>query len=95
MLELTQAIVFPQEEVKPMPTWEETKRAGQTAFIMTGNGFEDIHSSVANAYQQILLTGHLNPIMDRPGMDQIGIEPEHTSLEKAQPEQEQDLEPER
>lgn len=51
-----------------MPTWEETKRAGQMAFVMAGNGFEDVHSSVGAAYQQILLTGHLYPSMGREGL---------------------------
>ncbi|MDQ2902840.1 MAG: hypothetical protein M3Y81_04720 [Chloroflexota bacterium] len=44
-----------------MPSWEETKRAGQTAFTMAGNGFEDAYSGIGNAYQQIMLTGHLYP----------------------------------
>lgn len=46
-----------------MPTWEEEKRAGQTAFVLAGNAFSDVHSSIGNAYQQILLTGHLYPSM--------------------------------
>ncbi len=46
-----------------MPDWEETKRAGQTAFTMAGNGFEDAYSGIGNAYQQIMLTGHLYPSM--------------------------------
>jgi hypothetical protein len=44
-----------------MPTWEETKRAGQTAFISRGNGFQDIHGSISDMYRQILSTGHIYP----------------------------------
>ena len=44
-----------------MPTWEEEKRAGQTAFVLAGNAFSDVHNSIGNAYQQLLLTGHLYP----------------------------------
>ncbi len=44
-----------------MPTWEETKRAGQTAFISRGNGFQDVHDSISDMYRQILSTGHIYP----------------------------------
>jgi hypothetical protein len=76
-----------------MPTWEEMKRAGQTAFIMTGNGFEDMHKSISHAYQQILMTGHLSPNMG--GMDRDQNVAMETELEKPQPEHEYGLEPER
>jgi hypothetical protein len=83
-----------------MPSWEDTKRAAQSAFIMTGNGFEDMHKSIANAYQQILTTGQLNPNMGGMSQNQeIGINPEYTQAEKAYVAQEQqkelDIEPER
>ncbi|HEX7734554.1 MAG TPA: hypothetical protein VF458_06820 [Ktedonobacteraceae bacterium] len=42
-----------------MAGWEEEKRAAQTAFTFTGNVFQDVHSSIGNTYQQILLTGHI------------------------------------
>lgn len=45
-----------------MATWEEEKRAAQTAFTLTGNLFQDVHSSVGNVYQQILMTGRIYTI---------------------------------
>src|SRR5438270_12254268 len=53
-----------------MPVWEETKRAGQTAFTMAGNGYQDMYSGIGNAYQQILLTGHLYPSMGGTNLTQ-------------------------
>lgn len=44
-----------------MTTWEEEKRAGQTAFTLAGNLFQDVHSSIGTVYQQILMTGHPYP----------------------------------
>lgn len=52
-----------------MPTWEEEKRAGQTAFSFAGNTFQDVHSSIGNVYQQILMTGH--PYPPQPGRDSL------------------------
>ena len=44
-----------------MPSWEDTKRAAQSAYMSAGNGFQDMYSGIGSAYQQILLTGHLSP----------------------------------
>jgi Icc-related predicted phosphoesterase len=44
-----------------LPGWQETKQAAQHAYINAGN--QDIHSSIGNAYQQIMLTGHIHPSM--------------------------------
>lgn len=44
-----------------MPDWQEEKRSAQTAFTFAGNLFQDIHSSIGNVYQQILMTGHPYP----------------------------------
>lgn len=46
-----------------MPTWEETKRAAQTAFIIPENSLEDIPGSIGDIYRQILETGHIYPSM--------------------------------
>ncbi|HEU5375748.1 MAG TPA: hypothetical protein VFV38_09935 [Ktedonobacteraceae bacterium] len=91
-----------------MPTWEEQKRAGQTAFILTGNLFQDMHSSIGNAYQQILVTGHLYPstgkdslthqitedMFKQPEHEDIGrFGRQHTFEQSHDPDQ--DIEPER
>jgi len=91
-----------------MPSWEETKRAGQMAFTLTGNLYQDIHSSISNTYQQILLTGHIHSITDRDSLTQQIMEgmydqPEHGDIglfgrqHTYEPghDQDQDIEPER
>lgn len=91
-----------------MPSWEEQKRAGQTAFTLAGNAFSDVHNSIGNAYQQILLTGHLYPSIGSENLtrqiteDQFRQpEPEREELfylnhfQHKGPEPEQGLEPER
>jgi hypothetical protein len=45
-----------------MPSWEETKRAGQMAFTLASRGIGDVYSSIGNTYQQIMLTGHIYPM---------------------------------
>ncbi len=52
-----------------MPNWEETKRAAQTAFIGVENGF-DVHESIAYAYRQIRITGHISPAMEEGDLTQ-------------------------
>lgn len=44
-----------------MPAWEDAKRAAQSAYISTGNSFQDMDSSIGHAYQQIVLTGQISP----------------------------------
>ncbi|GHO66541.1 hypothetical protein KSC_054330 [Ktedonobacter sp. SOSP1-52] len=89
-----------------MPSWEDTKRAAQSAYIMAGNGFQDVHNSIGNAYQQILISGHLYPSMGGNSLTQEiaegAYEPTKEDwkeyerhLDEQQPEQEQDMEPER
>ncbi|HLG63069.1 MAG TPA: hypothetical protein VKY19_14110 [Ktedonosporobacter sp.] len=91
-----------------MPTWEETKRNMQMAFL---DAAKDIHSSIGNAYQQIMTTGHLYPPMGKENFTQQIIqdkfpEPEMEQQEKEplfylnhfhghDPEQDQGLEPDR
>jgi hypothetical protein len=47
-----------------MPTWEETKRAGQTAFISQGESVQAAHESVDNFYRQILTRGYVSPSIE-------------------------------
>ena len=77
-----------------MPSWEEIKRAGQTAF-----SFNNPHESVSSLYQQILSTGHV-PSLDENLTQQIAgghfPEPEAAPSEITRTiEPEQDVEPER
>lgn len=53
-----------------MPTWEETKRAGQAAFTLAGNLYQDVHNGIGSAYQQILISGHLYPSNGRDSLTQ-------------------------
>lgn len=53
-----------------MPTWEETKRAGQTAFISQETSFQAAHESVDNFYQQILTRGYISPAMENSDLTQ-------------------------
>lgn len=69
-----------------MPSWEETKRAGQTAFIDMEN---DVPDSIAALYQQIQSTGHVHPLMESDIMTRQ-IEMDNFR----QPEQEQEILPE-
>lgn len=50
-----------------MPTWEETKRNMQMAFLDTA---KDIHSSISDTYQQILMRGHIFPITGNDSLTQ-------------------------
>lgn len=50
-----------------MASWEDEKRAGQMAFTLAGNLFQDVHSSVGSIYQQILMTGRIYS----PGHDSL------------------------
>ena len=47
-----------------MPTWEETKRAGQTAFIHRGDDFQRAPDSISAMYRQILAQGQIFPFRD-------------------------------
>ena len=84
-----------------MPTWEETKRAGQTAFISRGNGFQDVHGSISDMYRQILSTGHISPSTGAESLTRQIAEENIEPPEAQQPEiyrsveQERDIEPER
>ncbi len=49
-----------------MPDWYDIKRAAQSAY----SGFQDMYSSVGQAYQQILLNGHLSPMLGGSNMTQ-------------------------
>lgn len=53
-----------------MPTWEETKRAGQTAFINQESGLPAAHESVDRFYRQILTNGYISPSMERSDLTQ-------------------------
>lgn len=89
-----------------MPTWEETKRNMQMAFL---DAAKDMHSSIGNAYWQLMTTGHVYPPMGKESMTQQIIqgrfsEPEIQEMEPLfyrnhfhghDPEQDQGLEPER
>lgn len=91
-----------------MPTWEETKRAGQTAYQLAGNLFQDIHSSIGAGYQQILITGHLHSFTGKDNLTQqiaegmfpelehedIGLLGRQHTYEPGH-DQDQDIEPER
>lgn len=92
-----------------MPTWEEQKRAGQTAFTLAGNLFQDIHSSIGNTYQQIMMTGHPYPpgtgrdsltqqiaedMFPQPEQEDIGIFGRQHTFEPGH-DPDQDIEPER
>ncbi len=48
-----------------MPTWEETKREGQTAFLRQGDNIQAAHESVDRFYRQILTKGYIAPSMER------------------------------
>jgi hypothetical protein len=51
-----------------MPGWEDTKRAAQNAYMSAGLGFQDMDSSIGHAYQQIVLTGQLSPMIGNPNL---------------------------
>jgi hypothetical protein len=84
-----------------MPTWEETKRAGQTAFISQENGLQDVHESIGDMYRQILSTGYIYPWAGAESLTRQIAEGNIELPEAQQPEisrsveQEQDIEPER
>lgn len=68
-----------------MPSWEEQKRSGQTAFTLAGNLLQDVHSSISAAYQQILITGHLYPSMGKDSLthqitEDFYRQPEHEDI---------------
>lgn len=54
----------------PMPTWEKTKRAGQTAFISQENSLQVAHASVDSFYRQILAQGYISPSMESSDLTQ-------------------------
>lgn len=53
-----------------MPTWEETKRAGQTAFLTQDSSHQAAHESVDRLYRHILTTGTISPTMERSDLTQ-------------------------
>lgn len=84
-----------------MPSWEETKRKAQTAFIRQENSVQPLPDSIGTMYQQIVSTGYITSSLSRESLTrQIAegmMEPQ-----EAQPpeiirsvEQEKDIEPER
>ena len=81
-----------------MPTWEETKRAGQTAFILQGQDFQRAPDSISDIYRQILTQGQIYPFREAESLTrQIAegtLEPEAQKPEMDRLiEQEQDIEP--
>jgi hypothetical protein len=102
MLKLTQAILSYFKKVKLMPTWEETKRTGQTAFISRENGLEDVHGSIGELYRQLLSTGHIYPSSGAESLTRQIAEDRFPEIEQEPDmqreiglEPEQDTEPER
>ena len=53
-----------------MPTWEEQKRAGQTAFINQDTSLQAAHESVDRFYRQILTEGYISSSMERSDLTQ-------------------------
>ncbi|WP_052888128.1 hypothetical protein [Thermogemmatispora carboxidivorans] len=47
-----------------MPSWEETKREGQMAFLSQGDNIQAAHESVDSFYRQILTRGYIAPSME-------------------------------
>lgn len=89
-----------------MPTWEEEKRASQTAFINQGDSIRAAHESVDRFYRQILSTGHVYPSVGTENLTRQIAEgqfpgPEHSqddllrSRQLSEPEPERGIEPER
>ena len=52
-----------------MASWEDTKRAAQSAYNTIGNIYHDAYAGIGTAYQQILLSGHLYPTADRSALN--------------------------
>src|SRR5579859_2418922 len=84
-----------------MLDWYDAKRAAQSAFQRAGNGFQDMYSGLATAYQQILTTGHLSPMMGDKNMtqqiaqgdfDRKDINPEYQAMDRLYQAQEEDRE---
>ncbi|GAC1392939.1 MAG: hypothetical protein NVS4B11_24350 [Ktedonobacteraceae bacterium] len=84
-----------------MPTWEETKRASQTAFISPEIDLQAAPDSISNLYQELLSKGHISPSRGEESLTRQIAEGTIDSPETPQPEisrsveQEQDIEPER
>ncbi len=84
-----------------MPTWEETKLAGQTAFISRGNGLQAVHDSIGDLYRQIVSTGHIYPSRGGESLTRQIANGQFPGPKTQEPdvtrsvEQEQDIEPER
>jgi hypothetical protein len=81
-------------------TWEETKRASQTAFINQESNIQAAHESVDRFYRQILSTGHVHPSIDTESLtrqiaDNHFREPEHSQDDLFRSRQLREPEPER
>lgn len=84
-----------------MPTWEETKRAGQTAFIRQEAELQAEQDITGTLYQQILSKGHVYPVMGEDSVTRQIADGQYPEPRTQEPdvtrsvEQEQDIEPER
>jgi hypothetical protein len=85
--------------------WEETKRAAQSLYNAAGKGFDllysqtgfrGVYNDIGNAYQQLLIAGHIYPSMERnfPNTYEMVQNPEQ-EMEQEQPEVDKGFEPER
>jgi hypothetical protein len=77
-----------------MPTWEETKRAGQTAFIIQGDGLQGVPDSISELYRQIVSQGIIGENLTRQIAEGI-LEPSEPQQPGISRSVEQDIEPER
>ena len=52
-----------------MASWEDTKRAAQSAYDTIGKLYQDAYGGIGAAYQQILIGGQLYPQADRSALN--------------------------
>ncbi len=64
-----------------MLDWNDAKRAGQSVYMSTGRGFQDMYVGISHAYQQILMTGHVSPILGNRDINQEIAEDAYQPIE--------------